>query len=224
MKSAFGRASVLAILLLGALPVLVGAGDWPMWGHDSSRNMVSGEKGLPTSFDAGQFKSGSEEIDMATTRNVRWVAKLGSQSYGNPTVAGGKVFVGTNNEAPRNPKLAGDRCVLMCFDEKTGKFLWQLAVPKLGTGKISDWEYLGLCSSPAVEGDRVYIVTNRCEVLCLNVNGMANGNEGPFKDEAQYLAGPGKPPVELGPTSVPRTPTSSGASTCARSWASSPTT
>src|SRR5207249_12040031 len=123
MKSAFGRASVLAILLLGALPVLVGAGDWPMWGHDSSRNMVSGEKGLPTSFDAGQFKSGSEEIDMATTRHVRRVAKLGSQSYGNPTVAGGKVFVGTHNEAPRTPTLAGARCVLMSFDENAGKFV-----------------------------------------------------------------------------------------------------
>src|SRR2546428_12051932 len=110
MQPPLERASVLAILLLGALPVLVGAGDWPMWGHDSSRNMVSGEKGLPVSFDAGQFKSGSEEIDMATTRNVRWVAKLGSQTYGNPTVAGGKGFVGTNNEAPRNPKPAGDRC------------------------------------------------------------------------------------------------------------------
>src|SRR5438094_7916803 len=97
MKSAFGRASVLAILLLGALPVLGGAGVWPMWGHDSSRNMVSGEKGLQVSFDAGQFKSGSEEIDMATTKNVRWVAKLGSQSYSNRTVAFRKMFVSTNH-------------------------------------------------------------------------------------------------------------------------------
>src|SRR6266849_4907237 len=199
MISTFGRSTVLAVLLLGALTVLAGAGDWPMWGHDSSRNMVSDEKGLPVSFVAGQFKSGSEEIDMATTKNVRWVAKLGSQSYGNPTVAVGKVFVGTNNEAPRNPKLAGDRGVLMCFDEKTGQFLWQLAVPKLGTGKVSDWEFLGLCSSPAVEGDRVYVVTSRCEVMCLDVNGMANGNQGPYTNEAQYVVGPGKPPAKIGP-------------------------
>jgi outer membrane protein assembly factor BamB len=200
MKSTLGRSTVLAVLLLGALTLLAGAADWPMWGHDSSRNMVSDEKGLPDSFDAGQFKGGSEEIDMATTKNVRWVVKLGSQTYGNPTVAGGKVFVGTNNEAPRDPKFTGDRGILLCLDEKTGKLLWQLAVPKLGTGKISDWEFLGLCSSPAVEGDRVYIVTNRCEVLCLDANGMANGNDGPFKEEGQYLAGPGKPPVEVGPT------------------------
>src|SRR5947207_6312697 len=200
MRIDFRYAGVLSVLLVGALPALVSAGDWPMWGHDSSRNMVSEEKGLPDSFDAGQIKSGSEEIDMATTKNVRWVAKLGSQSYGNPTVAGGKVFVGTNNEAPRNPKLAGDRGVLMCFDEKTGKFLWQLAVPKLGTGKSSDWEFLRLRSSPAAAGDRLWIVTNRNEVMCLDTNGQANGNDGPFKEEGQYLASPGKPPVDVGPT------------------------
>ncbi|MCY0464251.1 hypothetical protein OVW20_29130, partial [Klebsiella pneumoniae] len=53
---------------------------------------------------------------------------------------------------------------------------------------------------PAVEGNRVWIVTNRCEVMCLDVNGLANGNDGPATDEAQYLAGPGKPPHKLGPT------------------------
>src|SRR5262249_20848037 len=107
MNSTFGR--FLAVVLIAAFPAFVSAGDWPMWGHDSSRNMVSDEKGLPTSFDAGQFKSGSEEIDMATTKNVRWVAKLGSQTYGNPTVAGGRVVIGTNNEGTRNPNLGGDR-------------------------------------------------------------------------------------------------------------------
>jgi outer membrane protein assembly factor BamB len=65
-------------------------------------------------------------------------------------VAGGAVFIGTNNETPRDPNLKGDRAVLMCLDEKTGDLLWQLAIPKLGTGKVSDWEFLGLCSSPAL--------------------------------------------------------------------------
>jgi len=116
---------------------------------------------------------GTGEVDISTTKNVKWTAKLGSQSYGNPTVAGGKVFVGTNNETPRDPAVKGDRGILMCFDEKTGKFLWQLVVAKLGTGKISDWEFLGICSSPAIEGDRVYLVTNRCDVVCLDAN---NGN------------------------------------------------
>jgi outer membrane protein assembly factor BamB len=200
MKTKIQRLCVASAIGLGALPVLAWAADWPVWGGSFSRNMVSAEKGLPDTFDPGKFKGNTEEIDMATTKGVKWIVKLGSQTYGNPTVAGGKVYVGTNNETPRDPKIKGDRGVLMCFDEKTGKFLWQLAVPKLGTGKVSDWDYLGLCSSPAIEGNRIYAVTNRCEVICLDTEGQANGNDGPFKDEAQYFAGPGSPPVQPGPT------------------------
>ena len=118
--------------------------------------------------------------------------------YGNPTVSDGKIFLGTNNDYPHgDDRFKGDRSLVLCLDEETGKMIWQLNIPKLGTGKVSDWEFLGICSSPTVEGNRVYFVTNRCEVMCLDTEGMANGNDGPFKDEAQYLAGPGNPPMEL---------------------------
>ena len=176
------------------------AKDWPQWGGTPPRNMYSPEKGLPAQFDPGKFKQGTEEVDPKTTKNVKWVAKLGSQSYGNVTVAAGKVFVGTNNESPRDPQHQGDRSILMVFDEKTGEFLWQLVIPKLKSGKVNDWESLGLLSSPTVEGDRVYIVTSRCEVMCLDINGQANGNDGPFKDEAKYVVlDTGKPPAKIGP-------------------------
>ena len=185
---------------IGALPMRTArAGDWPQWGFDAGRNMVSAEKKLPATFEPGKMKADSEEIDPATTKGVRWTAKLGSQSYGNPVIAGGRVFVGTNNESPRDPRIKGDRAILAAFDEATGAFLWQLVVPKLGSGKVNDWEFLGLTSSPTVEGDRVYAVTNRGEVVCLDVRGMANGNDGPFTDEASYIAGPGAPKVEPGP-------------------------
>lgn len=163
------------------------AADWPQWGGTPHRNMYSPEKRLPAKVEPGKFKQGTEEVDLKTTKNVRWVAKLGSQSYGNVTVAGGKVFVGTNNDNPRDPQHQGDRSILMVFDEKTGEFLWQLIIPKLLAGKVNDWENLGLLAAPTVEGDRVYIVTSRCEVMCLDVNGFANGNDGPFKDEAKYV-------------------------------------
>ena len=88
-------------------------------------------------------EKGTEDIDMSTTKNVKWVAKIGSQSYGTPTIAGGKVLIGTNNESPRDAQHEGDRGIIMCFDEKDGSFLWQLVIPKLGAGKVSDWEYLG---------------------------------------------------------------------------------
>lgn len=175
----------------------VRADDWPQWGgNDPGRNMYSPETGLPDKFDPGKFKPRSEDVDMSSTKNVKWVAKLGSQSYGNVTVSGGKVFVGTNNDNPRDLRHQGDRSILMVFDEKTGEFIWQLVIPKLASGKVNDWEYLGLLSSPTIEGDRVYIVTSRCEVMCLDANGLANGNQG-FTDEGQYVVGPGQPKAEL---------------------------
>src|SRR5262245_12140092 len=58
-------------------------------------------------------------VEEGRERNVLWAAKLGSASYGGPVVAGGKVFVGTNNDNPRDPAARGDKGVLMCFDART---------------------------------------------------------------------------------------------------------
>lgn len=181
--------AAIALILIFFLILISPAqsADWPQWGGRNSRNMYSPERGLPDAIGKIDFKPGTDEISTNGVKNLKWVAKLGSQSYGNVTVAGGKVFIGTNNEPPRDPRHDGDRSILLCFDEKTGKFLWQLVVPKLASGKVNDWESLGLLSSPTVEGDRVYLVTSRCEVICLDVNGMANGNDGPFTDEAHYV-------------------------------------
>ena len=190
--------SSLVLTTLIASTSLCFANDWPRWGgEDPGRDMYSPEKGLPSEFDPGKFKPNSEEIDIATTKNVKWIVKLGSQTYGNPVVANGKVLVGTNNASPRDPRFTDDRSILLCLNEYNGDFMWQLVVPKLASGKVNDWEYLGLLASPDIVGDKVYLVTSRCEVLCLDLNGQANGNQGPFKDEGQYMAGPGKPPVEV---------------------------
>jgi outer membrane protein assembly factor BamB len=174
------------------LSLSAGAEDWPEWGGTPARNMYSPAKGLPDHFTKGKsgdikFKSGTDEVDRANTENLKWVTKLGGQSYGNVTVAGGRVFVGTNNENPRDPRHIGDRSILLCLNEKSGDLIWQLVVPKLASGKVNDWESLGLLSSSTIEGDRLYVVSSRCEALCLDVNGMANGNDGPFKDEGKYV-------------------------------------
>ena len=193
---------ILTVALVAA-GVVSRAEDWPQWGgNDPGRNMYSAAKGMPDSFDPGKVKSGTEEIDLATTKNVKWAVKLGSQSYGNPVIAGGKVFVGTNNESPRDKRHVGDRSVMMAFDEKTGAYLWQLVVPKLKSGKVNDWENLGMLAAPLVVGNKLYIVTSRCEVLCLDTEGQKNGNDGDYKDEAAYMVKDTPKegsPVELGP-------------------------
>ncbi len=194
------------------------AGDWPQWGGRPARNMVSEETGLPDTFLPGTKKAEGSGAAPPDARNVRWSARLGTQAFGTPAVAGGRVFVGTNNGAPRNPRLDGDRSVLLCFEEATGKFLWQLAASKLRDERSfnGDFAGLGICSSPSVEGDRVYVVTGRCEVLCLDAKGLSDGNDGPFQEEGEYVSvrlrrkpgkqPPGGSPADLAADSSPRPP------------------
>ncbi len=195
------RARFLLAGLLG-LAAAASGGDWPQWGGSNGRNHVSNETGLPVSFDARR-KDGPDGKPLPR-KNVRWLARLGHYAYGNPTVANGKVFVGTDDSTLRGDKrLKPSRAGLVqCFDEATGKLLWRLVVPKrkrMPKGAHYGHQHLGVCSSPTVDGGRVYVMTSATEVVCLDVNGQADGNDGPFTDEAQYMGGPGRPPVKLTP-------------------------
>lgn len=146
-------------------------GDWPMWGGSPDRNMVSDETGIPT------------EWDSKSKKNIKWTAPLGSQTYGNPVISKGKIFVGTNNNGNFRPKITGDKGVILCFD-LAGKMLWQATHDKLPTGQVNDWPEQGICSAPVVDGDKLYYVSNRCELVCADVEGFLDGeNDGPYKEE-----------------------------------------
>src|SRR5688500_1902744 len=164
---------VLLVLSFVAAPASEkGEKDWPMWGGSPDRNMVSDATGMPT------------EWDVKTGKNVRWVAELGSQSYGNPVVAEGVVLVGTNNEVLRDPEQTGDRGVLMAFRETTGEFLWQATHEKLSSGRANDWPFQGIASSPLVRNGIAYYMSNRAELMAVDLQGFQDGeNDGPFKDE-----------------------------------------
>ncbi|MDQ3068315.1 MAG: PQQ-binding-like beta-propeller repeat protein [Acidobacteriota bacterium] len=169
------RLFVIALISL-ALPsssATKGDKDWPMWGGSADRNMVSDATGLPTTW------------DVKTGKNVRWFAELGSQSYGNPVVGEGVVLVGTNNEVLRDPEQTGDRGVLMAFRETTGEFLWQATHEKLAAGRANDWPFQGIASSPLIRNGIAYYMSNRAELMAVDLQGFHdNGeNDGPFKDE-----------------------------------------
>ena len=57
------------------------------------RNLASStEKGIVDDF---SIKKGAE-------KNIKWSIQLGSKAYGGPVISGGKIFIGTNNNVPRN--------------------------------------------------------------------------------------------------------------------------
>jgi outer membrane protein assembly factor BamB len=160
------------LITLMASPLLA---DQPQWGEAWTRNQVSDARALPNSFDP------------ETGARIKWRARLGTETHSTPVIAKGRVYIGTNNNEPRDPRHPGDRGVLMCLDEQSGALLWQLVVPKRSEDPYFDWPNSGISSPATVEGERVFIVSNRGEVLCLDAYGMANGNEGPFTDEGRFM-------------------------------------
>jgi outer membrane protein assembly factor BamB len=150
-----------------SVPVQAQPPERTMFGGTYDRNMVSSEKGLPADW------------DVKTGKNVLWWSDVGSQAYAGPVVLAGRVFVGTNNDGLRNPKLTKDRGVMMSFDVKDGAFQWQMTHEKLPAGRVNDWPQQGICSTPYVEGDRLYYTSNRATIVSLDTQGFRDGeNDG----------------------------------------------
>lgn len=147
-------------------------GAWPMWGGRPGRNAVADAQHIP------------HEFNLLNKRNIRWVARLGTYSYGGPVVADGRVYVGSNNGGELRPGITGDKGCVLCFDERTGSLLWQATHDKLASGAANDWPEQGVASTPYVDGERVYYVSNRCELVCADVRGFHDlENDGPFREE-----------------------------------------
>ncbi len=157
----------------------IGDKDCPQWQLSPFRNNVVVAENIPLHW------------DVSSGENVKWSVKLGSETYGNPIIANGKVYVGTNNGAAymkRYPNSV-DLGVLLCFDEKTGEFLWQHSNEKLPTGRVHDWPDQGICSAPLVDGNRLWYVTSRGEVVCLDTEGFYDGEDsGTVKNEVVRVA------------------------------------
>jgi len=172
----------------GNPPQGVGPLDWGQWGGSSLRNNTPQGKNIPTEWAIGSFDKEGKWVKEGS-KNVNWVSHLGSQSYGNPVVANGQVYVGTNNGGgyvKRYPATV-DLGVLLAFSEADGKFLWQHSNEKLPTGRVHDWPLQGICSTPLVEGDRLWYVTSRGEVVCLDAKGFHDN-----KDNGPVTKDPGR--------------------------------
>lgn len=160
--------------------------EWNQWGGGPTRNNVPVGENIPHEWEIGSFDYKTGEWKSDESQNVKWVARLGSQTYGNAVIADDKVFVGTNNSGAYLSRYPADvdLGVLLAFDKTDGKFLWQHSSEKLATGRVHDWPMQGICSAPLVEGKRLWFVTSRGEVRCLDTEGFHDDeNDGPYKDE-----------------------------------------
>jgi outer membrane protein assembly factor BamB len=187
MRFASPIAAVVVLVLAAwrpTMPATDDASSWPMWGGTPSRNMANpSARGIAT------------EWNVSTKQNIAWVAAVGSRCYGNPVVADGKVFVGTNNAFPRpdggfgrDSRVSGDRGVVMCFRQSDGEFLWQSVHDKLPEGRENDWPEEGVASTCAVDGKRVFYVSNRCTLVCADTEGFRDGRNDGVQTEKYHDA------------------------------------
>jgi len=160
---------VVCVLMCAALRAM--AGDSPEFCGSHSKNMVSAERNLPATFSFGEKDNGNGRIIAATASNLAWGLKINMVMYPSPSVAAGKVFVGGGEKS---------KGTFTCLNARTGQTLWRYEEPyrdfpaevqpgrRFMLGRIT--RNLGIVSTAAVEGDRVYFVNHRCEVLCLDAH------------------------------------------------------
>src|SRR5947209_5798022 len=137
------RFTALALLMV---PLASGPSDWRQW-RGPARDGVAVDQRLPQTWPA-RFPP------------PRWRAAAGA-GYSSPVVAGGRVFL------LGAPKAGQEVC--FCFDAATGKRLWRVPYaspyhPPAGCGADN-----GPNSTPAVDGDRVYMLGLGGIFHCLDV-------------------------------------------------------
>lgn len=138
----------LATLSFLLAPLAAHAADWPQW-RGPNRDGVSTETGLLTQWP----KDGPA---------LAWKADLGGVGYGSPSVSAGKVFVLGAEDAQE-----GQKEFAVCLDAKTGQRAWKADLPAAEGGYLHGWGS-GPRSSPTVEGNAVYVLGARGDLLRLN--------------------------------------------------------
>jgi outer membrane protein assembly factor BamB len=159
------------------------AEDWLMFGRDATRNAVSREKNPPVfwQLEGAPVKwKGNRVIERAKTAvNIQWTAQLGTMCLSAPVVSDGLVWVGTNHVQRSQEKKVELKqgAVLQCRRASDGKLLYEYVSPKLSERYQDASFWQGLACSPLVTGERLWFVSNRCEVICLDISPLAKTHE-----------------------------------------------
>ena len=142
-----------SLLVLPLVALSAAASDWPQW-RGPNRDGVSMERGLLTSWPEG----GPKLLWNAKDANKDDKGKSVGNGWSSLAIVGKRIF--TMGEM-RDEKEKKDATFLICLDRDTGKVLWST---KVGDTRGDN----GPRSTPTVDGDRVYGVTNAGQLVCLD--------------------------------------------------------
>ena len=148
------KASVLAGAVLLSVTALHAA-DWPQW-QGLDRTRLSKETGFLKAWPA----SGPPVI---------WTANGLGAGFGSMAVAGDRVFL---------QGMRGGRSVVIALNRTDGKEVWSKA---LGAPETND-RGPGPRSTPTVDGDRLYVLSENGDLACLKTDGTAVWHRNILKD------------------------------------------
>lgn len=161
-----------AIALLLALAACDGIAALPAYAGDRADGEIHRVQVVRVD-DAPSFNCAQEGSPV-----VVWRSRLGLVAA-SPVIAEERILIGTSNA----DKGGADQAVLKCLNLNDGRLLWQRSHARIGS-RLHDTPGTPIMSRPTVDGDRVYYVSNRGELTCLDLDGFLDGqNDGPITDE-----------------------------------------
>ena len=125
------------------------AGDWMRFrGNDGNSMALSAD--LPTSWDEDN--------------NIAWQAELPGRGPSSPIVVNGRIFV-TSSSGIRQ-----DRLHVLCFDEKSGKKIWERQMWANGRTMTHEAS-ANAAPTPASDGEHVYAFYSSNDLICYDLDG-----------------------------------------------------
>ena len=107
--------------------------------------------------------------------NVVWQKEIATHQYSIPVIEGDRIYLGVNDSALRNSvdQDSTGGGMILCLDRSTGDELWKHVVPRFthpeGVRKYHFNNFqCGMCSSPVINGTRLYVIGSDATVRCLN--------------------------------------------------------
>lgn len=111
---------------------------------------------------------------------IVWKSGVGGSYAGALGMGGDRILVGSVDWRPAS---AG----IMTALDSSGRLLWRARHPSL-KNRVHDMGQ-AIQSQPCFDGKRAYYMSNRGELMCVDVEGFRDGkNDGPFKDEGHHGA------------------------------------
>ena len=160
--------AVLALALSAPAPKpgAASGSDWPQW-QGPNRDAHSTSTGLLQKWPAGGPKL------------LFKLDQVGA-GYAAPAVAQGKLIV-CGAEDPKE----GDKEFVLCLDPVSGNKIWRTPV-ETSPGRYNFGYGNGPRSTPTIDGDRVYVLVHKGDLLCLN---LADGKRVWAKNLVKDLGG-----------------------------------